>query len=54
MLNGIHEYERVEELILDNNRLSQLCLPPLLHLKTLSVNNNNLQDLGRMLGNLEM
>jgi len=52
-LAGIQDYQRVEELVLDNNRLSTLCLPALPNLRALSINNNNLEDLDQLLRNLE-
>ena len=54
MLTGIHIYNKVEELILDNNGVTQLSLPPMINLSSLSVNNNNLDDLQKTLLNLEM
>ena len=54
MLTGIHFYNKVEELILDNNGVTQLSLPPMVNLSSLSVNNNNLDDLQKTLLNLEM
>lgn len=52
-MNGIHQFGLLEELILDNNGLSQLFLPPLARLRSLTINNNNLQDLSQVVGNLE-
>ena len=54
MLKGIHIFAKVEELILDNNGLTELSLPPMVKLNSLSANNNNLEDLHVNLHNLEL
>ncbi|XP_031553303.1 leucine-rich melanocyte differentiation-associated protein-like [Actinia tenebrosa] len=49
-LNGINSFELLEELILDNNQLGDdLEIPPLPHLKTLSMNKNKLVSLEKLL-----
>lgn len=53
-MNGIHVYDKVEELILDNNGLQELCLPPMGTLKSLTANNNELKDLQRTVHNLKL
>ena len=53
-VEGIGVFEGVEELVLDNNRLSSLTLPRLPALRTLCLNNNNLSDLVQVLDNLEL
>ncbi|KAG6459612.1 leucine-rich melanocyte differentiation-associated protein [Manduca sexta] len=45
-LKGIEQFVRLEELILDNNEIGDgLAFPHLPHLKTLSLNNNQITDL---------
>ncbi|KAI5646501.1 leucine-rich repeat domain-containing protein [Phthorimaea operculella] len=49
-LKGLEQFSRLEELILDNNRLGDgVKFPRLLHLRTLSLNNNQITDLEELI-----
>ena len=53
-LRSVRDFKRIEELVVDNNRLeSPLQLPPLPKLRVLSLNNNRITDLHGIVGEVK-